>query len=175
MRGNQAPGAPQDTEIVRMMNAYGDILLRTCILYLQDADMARDAVQETFLKVYKKWNSFQGHSSELTWLTRIAINICKDMRRTAWFRLFDRRVSLDNLPEQAYQQAFTDDTVLCAIMQLPEKYKLTVILHYYQGLTQEETSHALNIPLSTVKTRLKRARERLHTSLKGWYQDGQLD
>ena len=61
-------------------------LLRTCFAYLGDLSLAEDAVQETFLKAWKNLDRFRGEASEKTWLLRIAINTCKDVRRSAWFR-----------------------------------------------------------------------------------------
>ena len=170
MRSSQAPGEAEE-RMGSLMAAHGDALLRMCYLCLQDEEMARDAVQETFLKAYKKWSGFRGESSELTWLTRIAINTCRDMRKTAWFKLFDRRVALESLPEPGYVQAFRDDTVLQAVAALPEKYRTVILLYYYQELTQDEIAKALGLPLPTVKTRLLRAKAQLRTQLKGWFEE----
>lgn len=154
-----------------MMAEHGDALLRLCFLWLHDRELARDAVQETFLKAYRKLSTFRGDSSERTWLTHITINSCRDMKRNAWFRLFNRDVSLDDLPEPAYIQRFEDDTVLQTVLKLPAKYRDVILLYYYQGLTQEEAAQVLNLPLSTVKTHLKRAKDRLRITLKGWFEE----
>ncbi len=167
---SQAPGEAEE-RMDSLMAAHGDALLRMCYLYLQDEEMARDAVQETFLKAYRKWNSFRGESRALTWLTRIAINTCRDMRKTTWFKLFDRRVALESLPEPAYIQRFRDDTVLQTVAALPEKYRVVILLYYYQELTQDEIAKALGLPLPTVKTRLLRAKAQLRTQLKGWFEE----
>lgn len=171
MRLTQAPGETAEQAMEALMASHGSALLRMCYLYLQDEEMARDAVQETFLKAYRKWDSFRGESRELTWLTRIAINTCRDMRKTTWFKLFDRRVALEDLPEPGYIQAFRDDTVLRAVAQLPEKYRVVILLFYYQQLTQADIAQALGMPLATVKTRLMRARAQLRTKLKGWFEE----
>lgn len=167
---SQAPGEAEE-RMGGLMAAHGDALLRMCYLYLQDEEMARDAVQETFLKACRKWNSFRGESRALTWLTRIAINTCRDMRKTTWFKLFDRRVALESLPEPAYIQRFRDDTVLQTVAALPEKYRVVILLYYYQELTQDEIAKALGLPLPTVKTRLLRAKAQLRTQLKGWFEE----
>ena len=174
MHLDQAPEQARDSHITRMMEAYGGSLLRMCFLLLQDGDQARDAVQETFLKAYQKWESFRGESEELTWLTRIAINTCKDMRRTAWFKWVDRKVNLDDFPEQGYLQRFRDNTLLQAVTALPDKYRTVVLLYYYQDMTQEQIAQTLGIPVSTVKSRLKRAKDRLREHLKGWVPDEQF-
>ena len=82
----------------RFAEQYQTELLRMCCLYLRDAELAKDAVQETYLKAYRALDSFRGECAEKTWLLRIAINTCRDMRRSAWFRHIDRRVTPDMLP-----------------------------------------------------------------------------
>ena len=73
--------------IERLIMEYGDAILRMCYLYLKDYHLAEDAAQETFIKAMKHYESFHQKSSEKTWLTRIAINCCKNMMRMNWFRL----------------------------------------------------------------------------------------
>lgn len=174
MHLDQAPDQARAAQISRVMEAHGGSLLRMCFLLLQDGEQARDAVQETFLKAYRRWDSFRGESEELTWLTRIAINTCKDMRRTAWFKWVDRKISLDDLPEQGYLQRFRDDTLLQTVTALPEKYRTAILLYYFHEMTQEQIGKALGIPVSTVKSRLKRGKDQLRESLKGWEPDEQF-
>jgi len=83
--------------ISQLIWRYEKDLLRLCCAYLKDVSLAEDAVQETFLKAYNHLNTFRGESAERTWLVRIAINVCKDMRRSAWFRLARNAVTLDAL------------------------------------------------------------------------------
>ena len=59
-------------EIERLMEQYGSSLLRMCALYLKDADLAQDAVQETFIRAYRHSDNYRGDSSEKTWLTAIS-------------------------------------------------------------------------------------------------------
>ena len=84
---------------VRLFACTRRICFGRAAVYLRDRDMAQDAVQETFLKAYKALGSFRSESTEKTWLYSIALNVCRDMRRSAWFRYVDRRVTLDHLPD----------------------------------------------------------------------------
>lgn len=93
------------------MLRYEESLLRMCFAYLGDTSLAEDAVQETFLKAYQSLDSFRGDASEKTWLLRIAINTCKDVRRSAWFRHVDRSVALDTLAEPSTPCAEYDDAL----------------------------------------------------------------
>ena len=94
----QAPNQTPADRLDRMVRQYEKDLLRICCVYLRDRTVAEDVVQETFLKAYRNLDSFRGESSEKTWLMRIAINCCRDYRRSAWYRYIDNRVSIDQLP-----------------------------------------------------------------------------
>lgn len=153
------------------MNRWECSLLRTCYAYLGDAALAEDAVQETFLKAWKGFGRFQGASEEKTWLMRIAINTCKDMRRSAWFRHTDRSLSLDNLPEGAEPFTVRDDTLTRAVMALKPKLREVVLLHWYQQLSGDETAKALGVPRSTVYNRLEKARKLMRKELEVWYRE----
>ena len=111
------------------MEQYGSSLLRMSALYLKDADLAQDAVQETFIKAYRHLNEYRGESSEKTWLTTICVNTCRDMLRTAWFR-HQSRIDMDTLPEKPADFTFPDNTVLTEVMHLPVRYREVVLLRY---------------------------------------------
>lgn len=165
------PDRAREAQMERLVTLYGDSLLRMCFVYLHDAALAEDALQETFLKAYRHFHDFRGDSSEKTWLTRIAINACKDVRRSNWFRLVDRRLSLDNLPEPVCAFEPADETLIRKVMALPGKYKAVVLLFYYQGMTAEEIGRALGIAKPTVYARLKKACAKLKCELEGEYEN----
>lgn len=152
-------------DINKIVAEYGDSLLRMSFLYLKDYHLAQDAVQDTFIKVYRSYSGFNGKSSEKTWIMRIAINVCKNYLRSNWWKRIDAGAALETIPSD--EIGIQDDALLKAIMTLPVKYKETILLYYYQGLKIHEIAEALHIPESTVSVRLKRARERLKSQLKG--------
>ena len=157
----------------RMMAAHGGSLLRMCALQLRDTHLAEDAVQETFLKAYRHLGSFRGESSELTWLTSIAIRVCRDVQRSAWWRRVDRRVDVDGLPEASATDDYPDRTVIREVTALPVKYREVIVLRYYQGLTVTEAAAALGISLTAAKARLNRAGGVLRERLKEWYDEAE--
>ena len=157
----------------RMMAAHGESLLRMCALQLRDAQLAEDAVQETFLKAYRHMSGFRGDSSELTWLTSIAIHVCRDMQRSAWFKHIDRRVNAAELPESAAADEYPDRTVISEVQALPPRYREVIVLRYYQGLTLRETGEALRLSQTAVKARLNRANAILRERLKEWYDEAE--
>ena len=158
------------SELDRLMEQYGSSLLRMSAIYLKDADLAQDAVQETFIKAYRHINDYRGDSSEKTWLTTICVNTCRDILRTAWFRHISR-MDLDTLPEKPAEFEFPDNTVLTEVMRLPAKYREVILLRYYEGMKLKEVSSALGLSDGKLRTRLNKANEILRDRLKEWYYD----
>ena len=155
----------------RAMADHEAALLRLCFAYLEDRALAEDAVQETFVKAYKGYERYRRDSGDRTWLTRIAINTCKDMRRGAWFRHIDRSTALDSLPEGSVPFTERDGTLTRAVMSLKPKLRAVVLLHDGQALTAAETAQALGIARSTMYRRLEKAHELLRKELEAWYHD----
>ena len=156
-----------DERLERMVILYQLPLLRLCYAYLHDEELARDAVQETFLKAYRHMSTFRESASEKTWLTRIAINTCKDMRRSGWFRHVDRRITLDKLPEPAAPAQAGEQRLTVEIMKLPLRYREAALLCWYQGMTCAEAAQTLQISHQAVSSRLNRARRKLRAALEG--------
>lgn len=153
-----------------LMTEHGDRLYRLCFLYLRDAELAHDAVQDTFLKVWRHGNGFRGESREATWLSRVAINTCKDYRRSAWQRHVDRGTPLDCLPAP---EGFPpeNEALLEAVMALPDRDREAILLRYYENLPLREVARVLRVPTQTAASRIRRAVKRLRGELKEWYFD----
>ncbi len=160
-----------EEQLRRLMEAYGDSILRMCALYLGDAALAQDLAQETFLRAYQHMEGFRGDSSEKTWLTRIAINLCKDELKRPWRKHASGRQPVEDLLAARQQPAPQDDTVLREVMGLRPKEREVVLLRYYQQLKLEEIAQTLAIPKGTVTSRLNRAKGRLRARLERWYFD----
>ena len=166
----QVPDKVQEADVIRLMEQHGDGLLRFCYLNLGDLHLAQDAVQETFVKAHRNYHTFRGECNEMSWLCAIAINCCRDIRRSKWFRNESGR-SLEELPETGEEFKANDDTLINEVMNLPRKYREVILLHYYQGISLREIAQIQSINESTLSTRLKRAREKLKSKLEGWYFD----
>ena len=154
-------------ELERLVAQYQGAVLCTCYLYLCDRSQAEDAVQETFLKVYRNLDSFRGESSEKTWILKIAMRTCYDMNHSGWSRFFNRRVTPEMLPEASVPFTERDDALTQAVMRLPEKLRRVIILYYYQGLSVREIAETLGITQPSVSNRMKRGREKLKAALEG--------
>ncbi len=164
----QAPNQTPADRLDQMVRQYEKDLLRICCIYLRDRAAAEDAVQETFLKAFRSMDSFRGESSEKTWLIRIAINCCRDYRRSAWYRYIDSRVSVDQLPVLSSAPPSDDHIALTmAIMKLKPKYMEAVLLYFYEGCPIREIARMLNLTEAAVSSRIRKAKQKLRTELEG--------
>ena len=110
----------------------------------------------------------RGHIvNEKAWLLRIAINTCRDYRRSAWFRHVDRKQALENLPPRVTAVDMEDRSLTLTVMELPDRYKQVILLYYYQGLTLQETADVLGVSQSSVQRRLRKAEALLKSVLAG--------
>lgn len=153
----------------RLITEYGDTILRMCFLYLKDYYLAEDAAQETFVKAVQAYDSFKHKSSEKTWLIKIAVNCCKNMMRTRWFRL--DYTNLEQHPELTSQQNLIEelilkDTISNAIMELNVLDREIIILHYYEDLSLKEIGSIIGKSENSIIQRLNRARKKLRNILK---------
>ncbi len=154
-----------------LMQAHGTRLLRLCAVILQDEHLAQDAVQDTFLRAYQRFGSFRGDADACTWLTAIAVNVCRDYRRSAYFRHVDRRREPSELPPPSAAFPYPDSTVISEVQRLPPRYREAVLLRYYQHMKQKDIARALHLSERTVRNRLRRASAILRERLREWYED----
>ena len=159
----KGPDTPERFE--QIVSEYQIQLHRLCCVLLKDAHLAEDAVQETFLKAYRSMGEFRKESSERTWLTRIAVNTCRDLLRSRWFRHIDRSVKIEDLPEPEAPADLVDTGLYETILRLPVKQREVVLLYFYQNMTMQEISDILQISVSNVSRRLESARKTLRKKL----------
>ena len=144
----------------RVVEEYSSSLLRAAYSLLKNREDSEDAVQETFLRYMEKAPVFTSREHEKAWLLRVAVNISKNHLSSAWFR---KRTDLkEDIP--ALEQE--EKEVLESVLKLPAKYRTVIHLYYYEGYSLSEISQILRSPLSTVTTRLSRARKKLAILLK---------
>ena len=154
-----------------MVLRFGQDVYRLCRVYLQDASLAQDAAQETFLKAFRHYGSFRHEASEKTWLMTICVRTCKNMLRSPWHRWVDRTKTPEDM--QIAWEETESNQVLRAVLMLPESLRMTVVLHYYYGFKAREIGDMLHLPLGTVLSRLRRGREKLSQMLsEGGDEDG---
>lgn len=151
--------AERDRHIREWVQEYGAVIQRTCALHLTDRAMVEDVVQETFFKAWKNMDQFEGRNNcqVRTWLIRIAINTCRDIQRTRWFRHVDTSMDAESILQLHADKTEDDRSLLLDVLRLPEKYRTVVLLYYYQNMTQQEVADVLQISRSKVCSRLKKA------------------
>lgn len=134
-------------------------IFRICALMLKDYQHAEDAMQETFYKALCKFKSFNNSSSLKTWLTRIAINVCKDkLKKKSSYETPDEDVDIPINNQEIIDNKLS---VLDAISSLPINLREVVALFYYQELTHKEIASILKISVPNVAYRLRSAKKML--------------
>jgi RNA polymerase sigma-70 factor (ECF subfamily) len=152
-----------------------EALLRLCYKMTGSHEEAEDLVQETLLKAYSKFGTFQLRSSIGTWLYRIATNACLDHqrerkpwdleRRWQWFHENDELVknieqSIFLSPEKSAEVKEVAATCInCITMSLPPKQRAAIILCDQLGMSREEAARAIDASVASVKTELHRGRK----------------
>ena len=151
------PGYASEAELSRWMKDYGPMLVGTCTTLLGDVHLAQDVVQETFIRAYQHRSRFRGdnEASEKAWLTRIAINLCRDQQRSKWFRFVDKRVPVEELALPMPEAGMEAKQLYAAVQSLPQKYREVILLHFYQGMSVGEIAQTLHIAASSIYRRMK--------------------
>ena len=153
------PSEDKERQLEEWISRYSSAVMKLCFVYLADADLAKDATQDTFVKVWRKMEQFQNRHdlSDKAWIMKIALNTCRDYKRTAWFKYIDMRKSVDELPEPVAPTPEVSRELFMDVMNLPAKYKQVILLYHFQNLNQTETAQALGISRTSVAKRLKKA------------------
>lgn len=151
-------------EIKEALDIYGDSLYRLCLIMLQNTADAEDAVQETFIKYMMNSPKFEDEGKKKAWLTAVAANKCRDMLR---FRKRHATESDELLQNYAMDNESTG--ILDALMEIPEKYRIVMTLHYVEGYKVREIAKMLNKSESAIKMRLSRGRSLLEEKYRKEY------
>lgn len=138
-----------------LVNAYGDMIYRICLVSLRNHADAEDATQEVFLKYFTRAPDFDSEEREKSWLITVAVNQCKNMVRS--HRLVPTDPELLHPPDNSPK---TND-VFDALMQLPEKYRIVLTLRYVHGYKTDEIAGIIKKPSSTVKMRISKGKKLL--------------
>jgi RNA polymerase sigma-70 factor (ECF subfamily) len=192
----------KDTDLIKAINSgkrelfqelvkrYDQKLYNFGLRMCGDVYDAEDLVQETFLNVFRYLKDFRYETKFKNWVYRIATSTCIKKRRKSKFAP-DRELSLEEfvpgneaaaaseIPDWAQlplEQLLSEElskAIKAAILSLPEKYRLVIILRDLEGFSTAETAQILNLKSSNVKVRLHRARLFLRDKLKGYFEHGE--
>jgi len=153
---------------------YGQSVVRLCRLLLRDSDEAQDVSQEVFVKLYREQQSRPPVELD-RWLRRVAINACRDRRRSAWWRVWraggsepldeNRTRSRETTPERAVLGLETRRQVWSAFRRLSVRQQEVFALRHVEGLSTTEVAETLGVTEGSAKRHLFRAVRRLRAVL----------
>lgn len=160
-------GQGDRTAMEELITIYYPEILRYCLWHAPNRDLAEDAVQETFLKMIRYFDTYTHSGKFRAFLYRIAANVCADMKKRKWMTevpLEDNAQEVE-YTEYGFAKADGDLQLLDMVRDLEEEMKEIVLLKFGQDLTLKEIAEVLHLPMRTVQSRLRRSLKQLRTSL----------
>ena len=151
-----------DSDIVRIVETYSDMLLRIALNRVKSIPAAEDIVQGVFERLMRRRPIFENREHEKAWLIRTAVNLClTDLRAESRHGELPR--------DENIAQDYGEDTfdVLDAVQTLPVQDRYAVYLYYYEGYGVKDIGKLLKEPEGTISSRLSRARKKLRAILEG--------
>ena len=148
-------------QFTELAKTHMDTVFRVAFNYLKSRTEADDVTQNVLLKLYRNKKAFESDAHLKHWLIRVTVNECKRVLISPWRFIeqiedYTAALSFDT-PEQS--------ELFDMVMELPAKYRVAILLYYFEGYSTEETARLLGIPKATAGTHLKRAREKLKIKL----------
>ena len=149
-----------------LYTSYKNILFGICLKYSRNTSDAEDILQESFITIFKKINSYKGVGSFEGWIKRITINKSLDFYRQKKMVFVEE----DNIPDEIMEvddlSSYSLSFLLGLIQNLPDRYRLIFNLYELDGYTHSEIANMLNISIGTSKSNLHRAKLNLKKALK---------
>lgn len=146
------------------LDTYGNAILRCAYNYLHNMADAEEILQETLLKILTSAPNFESEEHKKGWLLRVAANLSKNRLEYNALRVYDE-LSEDLAKEGREDLSFVWE----AVKDLPTQFREVIHLHYYEGYSTEEIALILGRNPSTVRSDLRRGREKLKSVLKEAY------
>lgn len=156
--------------IHKVIDEYGDYMLRVAFLYVKNKTTAEDIVQDVFIAFYENQVQFRKEASLKTYLVTMTVNRCHDYLRSWQHKrvvLFEKITGkrTNETPEQQLIETIEKRDLVETLFTLSLTYREVIILYYYEEMSTVEIAKLLNCPESTVRTRLQRARKQLKNRL----------
>lgn len=161
-------GQPQYFE--ELVTRYKKLIFSVVYNMINDREEVGDISQEVFIRIYKALDRYNPEYKFSTWAVRIATNLCLDIYRKKKVdsmpieEIGDVSSGIDS-PEESYIKKERTERIHKAILSLPEKYRMPIILFHQNGLSYEEMTKVLGEPMTIIKNRLYRARLMLREAL----------
>jgi RNA polymerase sigma-70 factor (ECF subfamily) len=156
-----AVGAYSREEIEAIYRRQFKLVYQICLVLMKNVSDAEDAAQTVFRKVVERSEPFRDPEHERAWLIVTARNECRDQLKHWWRRCREEASALDALTWEQPEDA----SIWEQVAALPEKHRLVLFLHYYQGYATGEIAQMLGENPSTVRSRLAQARKKLKLRL----------
>lgn len=150
-------------DAVEVIKEYSDMVFRLAFARTGNQSDAQDIMQEVFLKYIQDDTMFEDKEHLKAWLIRVTINAAKNLMTSAWQRRTAQLEEADAVVVEIKEKS----SVYYAMLELPEKYRDILHLFYYEDYSIEEISQILEMNESTVKSRLRRGRQKLKEILGG--------
>lgn len=148
---------------VEVIKEYLDMVFRLAFARTGNQSDAQDVMQEVFLKYIQEEKTFEDKEHLKAWLIRVTINTAKNLVTSAWHQRTAQLEEADAVVVEIKEKS----SVYYAMLELPEKYRDILHLFYYEDYSIEEISRILEMNESTVKSRLRRGRQKLKEILGG--------
>lgn len=163
-RSNDSEQEDVNTQAARILDSYGNSVLRLAYSYLHNMPDAEDILQETLIRYFRSAPQFESDSHEKAWLLRVAANLSKN-------RIDYNKIRLSEEINEEIAADEKDDLSFFweAVKQLPQTQSEVIHLFYQEGYSTAEIAKLLSRRESTVRSDLKRGREKLRTILKEAY------
>ncbi len=158
------PHTISNEAMTALVETYGDEMLRLAMLYLGSREQAEDAVQDSFIKIFR---SGRDDSVGKSFVMRVLVNTCKDYLKSGWNRYVELTELLPETEAAGSPQQNETGALCHAILELPPKYREVIVLRYYEGMSVNEIARILGAPQPTVSVRLRRACTLLEKRLEG--------
>lgn len=140
---------------------YMDMVFRLAFSYMKSASDADDVTQNVLLRLLRSTKPFESEEHARFWLVRVTMNECKRALRSQW----RKAGNIEEYANELHFETQEHSDLFYAVMELPEKYRLVVVLHCLEGYSFSEIAGLLQLTPSAVSMRLHRARKMLREQL----------
>lgn len=158
----------------QIIEEHGSALFHYIFSLVKHKELAEDLYQEMLISAFIALPNFEERANYKTWLYKIATNKCRDywrkekMEQKFWnekLHLYECSSEWSSMPEDCLCTKYTEQEILEMIHTLPEMYREPIMLYYYEHCSLKEISNVSRLPISTVKTRMRRAKDKLRIKL----------
>lgn len=154
----------------QLYKRYAPVLMGICYRYSRSTSEAEDILQEGFIKIYNKIDTYKGSGSFEGWLKRIMVNTAINNYKSNLKHYFheeidDRIIAEDDNLKIEIDESISKETLIKLIQELPAGYQLVFNMFAVDGLTHQEIADELNISVNTSKSQLFKARRQLRKRL----------